>query len=156
MSNQIFTRFANSSDAEIVGKYVAALIAELFPEEKEKYPLEEMLRASKKLLVEDSGVWAILAYDSSKNNLGVLTLNECAAISMRGNFGEIYELYVCPEARSMNVGRTLIKEAERFGRERGWSEIEVGAPDLPRWQRTYEFYKGYGFYEIGPRLALEL
>ena len=34
--------------------------------------------------------------------------------------------------------------------------IEVGAPDLPRWQRTVDFYKRYGFTEIGPRLAFDL
>jgi hypothetical protein len=34
--------------------------------------------------------------------------------------------------------------------------LEVGAPDVPRWQRTVDFYKRNGFKEVGPRLYLPL
>ncbi|MFP6745114.1 MAG: hypothetical protein VCB77_08015, partial [Alphaproteobacteria bacterium] len=38
----------------------------------------------------------------------------------------------------------------RFRPKLGWLELEVGAPDVPRWQRTVDFYLGYGFKEVGP------
>ena len=34
--------------------------------------------------------------------------------------------------------------------------MEVGAPDLPSWQRSYDFYLNHGFKEVGPRLELLL
>ena len=32
------------------------------------------------------------------------------------------------------------------------NRVEVGAPDVPRWQRTVNFYLKEGFVEVGPRL----
>lgn len=77
-------------------------------------------------------------------------LNECAAIYVGGRFGEISELYVVPDARSENVGALLTDAAAAFGRERNWPFIEVGAPSVPAWQRTVDFYLKHGFEEIGP------
>jgi hypothetical protein len=42
------------------------------------------------------------------------------------------------------------------GHTRHWSMIEVGAPDVPRWQSTVDFYLRRGFVEVGPRLYREL
>jgi GNAT superfamily N-acetyltransferase len=84
--------------------------------------------------------------DSSGEPIGVLTLNECAATHARGRFGEIAELYVVPKARSLDVGGV------GFGREHGWHHLEVGAPAVPRFQRTVGFYLKNGFVEVGPRL----
>ena len=77
--------------------------------------------------------------------VGVLTLNECSAIYACGNFGEISELYVDASHRSSGVGAKLIEAAKEFGILRGWSEIEVGAPHQPKWQRTVNFYMSQGF-----------
>ncbi len=30
--------------------------------------------------------------------------------------------------------------------------LEVGAPSVPKWQRTVDFYLRNGFEEVGPRL----
>ena len=65
-------------------------------------------------------------------------------------------MYVVPDYRSKSVGALLIETAISFGRERGWPDIEVGAPSPPRWQRTVDFYLRHGFEEVGPRLDLEL
>ncbi|MCG8354004.1 MAG: GNAT family N-acetyltransferase, partial [Kiloniellales bacterium] len=71
-------------------------------------------------------------------------------------FGEITELYIDPRYRSSGLGATMIEAAERVARERGWPRLEVGAPDVPRWQRTVDFYTRYGFVQVGPRLKLML
>jgi GNAT superfamily N-acetyltransferase len=83
-------------------------------------------------------------------------LNECAAIYAGGRFGEISEIYVVPDGRSKKVGALLIEAAAAFGRKREWPFIEVGAPSVPAWQRTVDFYLKRGFEEIGPRLQLTL
>ncbi|MGI9371622.1 MAG: hypothetical protein ACR2OJ_03935 [Hyphomicrobiales bacterium] len=46
----------------------------------------------------------------------------------------------------------LIAAAEEFAREKGWLRFEVGAPDQPAWNRTFDFYIKEGFEEAGPRL----
>ncbi len=88
--------------------------------------------------------------------VGLLMLNECAAIYAGGKFGEISEFYVATRHRSAGVGALLVDAAADFGRNRGWLELEVGTPDVPRWQRTVDFYLEYGFKEVGPRLGLHL
>jgi GNAT superfamily N-acetyltransferase len=88
--------------------------------------------------------------------VGMINLNECAAIYVGGKFGEVTELYVKPDFRSQKIGEQLIAKASGFARERGWSVLEVGAPDAPRSQRTVNFYLNNGFSEIGPRLEINL
>ena len=44
--------------------------------------------------------------------VGVLTLNECAAIYTGGKFGEIPELYVELNLRSAGIGPMLLEAAE--------------------------------------------
>jgi GNAT superfamily N-acetyltransferase len=61
-----------------------------------------------------------------------------------------------PSARKLGLGRALIAAATQEATRHGWHVIEVGAPDMPRWQSTFEFYKSCGFTEIGPRLQLSL
>ncbi len=84
--------------------------------------------------------------------VGVLTLNQCTAIYANGNFGEISEFYVKSNWRSSGVGAKLIQAAKKFGMDKGWSELEVGAPPQPTWQRTLDFYISQGFEYSGPRL----
>lgn len=88
--------------------------------------------------------------------VGLLMLNDCAAIYAGGRFGEITELYVRPEMRSQGVAARLVAEAERIGRARGWHRIEVGAPEQPEWARTLAFYRREGFVEVGHRLKMPL
>lgn len=64
----------------------------------------------------------------------------------------IVELYIAPTYRSQGVGALLLDRAIAFARTRGWSRLEVGAPDQPRWSRTVDFYRRQGFVEVGPRL----
>jgi hypothetical protein len=76
--------------------------------------------------------------------IGMLRLNECTAIYAGGRFGEISEFYVAPEGRSKGVGAKLLAAARDFGISRIWKRLEVGAPDVPRWDKTVAFYLSYG------------
>ena len=51
------------------------------------------------------------------------------------------------------VGAGLLSAALTFARARGWRRLEVGAPAVPRFQRTVNFYVRTGFVEVGPRLS---
>ena len=152
----ITVRRATEEDCGMVAALVFDLLIELFPAYQDTLHLEKLQQASAELLADGQGVWALLASTGDGDAVGVLTLNECAAIYAHSRFGEISELYVKPEYRSANIGAKLIDAAADFGRARHWPSIEVGAPDVPRWQRTVDFYLRYGFTEVGPRLELNL
>jgi GNAT superfamily N-acetyltransferase len=150
----IVVRQVEPGEFERVGGLTYSLLVELFPEEG--YERESCVESARTLLAGDEGVWAFLATAREDRDVGVVMLNECAAIYAGGRFGEISELYVAPDARSKQVGALLIEAAAAFGRKRDWPFIEVGAPSVPVWQRTIDFYLKSGFEEIGPRLYLKL
>ena len=154
MTSSIVVHQAGSNDAERVGQLAYNLIAELYPDTEFKQ--EFFTDAARALLDRGVGVWAFLATADDARDVGLVTLNECAAIYAGGHFGEISELYVVPDYRSKRVGALLIETAVSFGRKRGWPNLEVGAPRPPAWQRTVDFYLRHGFEEVGPRLDLEL
>ncbi|NIZ60729.1 GNAT family N-acetyltransferase [Sedimentitalea sp. CY04] len=139
---------ATSDESELVARFVAALLTELTG--GELVDPAELEPTTSRLLGRDD-VIGILAYDQGEP-VGIIMLNECAAIYAGGIFGEITELYVLPEMRSKGVATRLVKEACATGKRRRWKRLEVGAPDQPAWKRTMEFYQGNGFAEVGPRL----
>ena len=154
MTPRIRVHQAGPDEAERVGQLAYDLLAELYPETE----FERMLftDAAATLLAGSGGVWAFLATTNDVRDVGLVTLNECAAIYAGGHFGEISELYVVPDYRSKSVGALLLEKSIAFGRERGWPNIEVGAPSPPTWQRTVDFYLRHGFEVVGPRLDLQL
>ena len=154
MKSGISIEQATSARAACVGKLVFELLEELYPELG--YTRAKCIETARKLLTEGNRVWAFLATTHDEQAVGAITLNECAAIYSGGSFGEISELYVIPEYRSKGVGAQLIDAAVSFARARGWPDIEVGAPSVPAWQRTVDFYRRYGFDAVGPRLDLKI
>jgi GNAT superfamily N-acetyltransferase len=154
MEAEIIVRQAGPEEFERVGQLIYELLAELYPELG--YERDGFVDSAKTLLAGSNGVWSFLATTRDDRDVGVVMLNECAAIYAGGRFGEISEIYVVPDGRSKKVGALLIEAAAAFGRKREWPFIEVGAPSVPAWQRTVDFYLKRGFEEIGPRLQLTL
>lgn len=149
MNRAISIRQATPQDSGIVFHLISSLLKELFPED----PLytEANLKAATEKMLMHPNYWVLIAYANEKP-VGVVGLNECAAIYAMGSFGEITELYVLPEYRSLAVGEKLIDAAREFGRAQKWSMLEVGTPEIPKWQRTVDFYVKTGFHIVGPRL----
>ena len=145
-------RECTGADAGTVGDLVFRLIGEIAPESAGRIDLADYRATAAALLQDDERFWALVAEDAAGRPLGVLTLSECASIYAGGRFGEIAELFVEPGHRSAGVAAQLVQRALAFGGGRGWDRLEVGAPALPRWQRTVSFYLKQGFQEVGPRL----
>ncbi len=154
MNSEVAVRQASSKEFERVGHLVYELLTELYPDAAHKRSV--FVDTARTLLTGSGAVWSFLATTPDDRDVGVVTLNECAAIYAGGRFGEISEFYVVPDSRSKGVGALLIEAAVAFGRERGWLDMEVGAPSIPTWQRTVDFYLRHGFEEVGPRLDLRL
>lgn len=140
----------------MVGTLVSRLLAELYPDLAYTYRSERLIAVAEQLLGRAETVFAFVVTDSDDQAVGVLTLNRCASIYAFGYFGEISEVYVDPRYRSYGIGAELLAAAIAFARLKGWSMLEVGAPDVPRWQKTVDFYARNGFVEVGPRLYLSL
>ncbi|WP_415232820.1 GNAT family N-acetyltransferase [Pseudophaeobacter arcticus] len=144
----ISVRAAQHTDAAIVSDFVHALLDEL---SDGKPPAKEGVIDVAEALLSGPNVIAAIAY-ADADPVGVMTLNECAAIYAGGKFGEISELYVRPDMRSQGVAQLLLDHAQQQAQARGWTRLEVGAPKQPDWHRTLHFYLRNGFDEVGPRL----
>jgi GNAT superfamily N-acetyltransferase len=151
----IAVRLASEADADPVAQLVLELLEELASPGNAGYELATVASTVRHVLKRGDRVWAFLA-EAGGHAIGVLTLNECASIYAGGEFGEICELYVSPRFRSLGVGKRLLEAAVEFAHRRGWSRLEVGAPEIPKWERTVDFYRQAGFSEVGPRLKLPL
>lgn len=99
---------------------------------------------------------ALLAETSAGEAVGVATVVETFAIYANGLYGIINEMYVAPSHRSAGVGARLIEEVLALGRARGWSRVDVTAPESARWERTRRFYESQGFAFTGPKLKIVL
>ena len=143
---------ATIEHADIVAGLLCDLLTELANGDG---PTFSDLQKTTEQLLGEGLVFGLIAMNED-DPVGLLMLNECAAIYAGGRFGEITELYVTPEQRSCGVASALLTEAKEFARERGWVRLEVGAPDQPAWSRTLSFYLREGFEEVGPRLRIKL
>ena len=137
----------HSSD---VSELVQELLIELEPSSKEEIKAMKLDSITQNLL-ENSKIFAFIAR-CNETNIGVVTLHECASIYAGGVFGEISELYVQPNFRSLKVGDLLINHAIVKGKELGWKRIEVGSPPANEAPRTIQFYEKSGFKNTGSRL----
>ena len=145
---------ASGRDAGAVAALVHRLLGEIHGGTPPA-PLDRYARTGRRLLTEGDDYAALLARDGAQP-VGVVTLATCASLYALGRFGVIAEFYVAPEWRSAGVGAALLRAAVAHARDRGWTRIEVGAPDVPRWARTVAFYTSNGLVEVGPRLKLPL
>ncbi|MEC9264781.1 MAG: GNAT family N-acetyltransferase [Pseudomonadota bacterium] len=146
---------AGENDADLVAIMVHRLLHEVgawhgAPDD------ERIHEVCRELLEGDSRFIALLAFDSERRPVGVMTLTEAVAIYAQGRLGIIMELYVVPDARSAGVGDRLIHEARAIGKTRGWTILEVNTPNGEKWARTQSFYERQGFRHVGPFMKLKL
>ncbi|EPJ46220.1 MAG: hypothetical protein OFPI_34640 [Osedax symbiont Rs2] len=138
------------NEIEALSDLVKELLIELEPDNTatiENMPLYQVAKS----LFKSKKIWAYLVRHNDEN-LGIITLHECAAIYAGGVFGEISELYVKPEHRSSKIGTLLLRCAVDKGREMGWKRLEVGAPPANISPKTIKFYERMGYKCTGPRL----
>jgi GNAT superfamily N-acetyltransferase len=148
----ITVRRANTQDAPVVARLVDALLAELSDTPSK---LAQRAETALRLLTIEDRIFGFLATDGA-HPIGAMMVSEGISIYAGGAFGIITELYIVPSHRSSGVAQRLIDAGATLGRERGWRQLEVGAPHQPTWARSLKFYLRNGFTEIGPRLKLTL
>jgi GNAT superfamily N-acetyltransferase len=142
-------------NAAIVLEAVMTLLRELGAEAEDVGELDEArLRAG--WAAADGRFQVFVAHAGDGQIAGLLTLSQTFAIYANGNYGVIDEMYVAPRFRSQGLGRELIGAAKAFGRDQGWTRIDVTAPEGEGWDRTRRFYEREGFSFAGPKLKFPL
>ncbi|HTA40654.1 MAG TPA: GNAT family N-acetyltransferase [Candidatus Acidoferrales bacterium] len=99
---------------------------------------------------------ALVALDDAGSLAAVATLAQSFAIYAGGRYGILLEMYVKRAHRSKGLGAELLRRAVAYGRSRGWSRIEVTAPEGNQWSRTVAFYERNGFRYAGPKLKIPI
>lgn len=133
-----------------VADLIIRLLLELSPESDTE--LETMnLHAVAEDMVPALKIYAILA-EKDGRYIGVITLQECAALYAGGSFGEISELYVDQDYRGQRVGKQLVAAAFSKADNLGWKRLEVCTPPANPGKNPIGFYESMGFVGIGSRL----
>jgi GNAT superfamily N-acetyltransferase len=99
--------------------------------------------------------WAFRARDEGET-VAFFTLAESFAFFAHGAYGILNELWVAPDSRSRGVGSEVIDFCVEFARGRGWRRIDVSAPPMAQWDRTFAFYEKRGFILTGRKLKYVL
>jgi len=97
----------------------------------------------------EGGLYHVVAAFESEKMIGFGAICESCALYAQGSFGIVQELYVIPEYRSKEVGKSLVEVMLRFARQRGWVRLELCTPPVPEFQRTVDFYLANGFEVTG-------
>ncbi|WP_372368108.1 GNAT family N-acetyltransferase [Candidatus Uabimicrobium sp. HlEnr_7] len=134
--------------------YIRKLLDELGEEgdEIEEFDISRIRKAWK----ESQGAVAFIAYTENNKIVGIMTVVQAFAVYANGNYGIINEMYVESQYRSHGVGRMLIESVIAWGKSKGWSRIDVTAPESTKWKRTQQFYERQGFAFSGPKLKIIL
>ena len=156
----IAVRAATTADAELVARMITHLGAELggVPPEKRPEPDPCVLACTRRMLELRGSIYGLLAQLAAVEDMpvGVMMVNERAAIRAGDLYGKLTELYVHPDWRGRGVASALIRAAAEMGRERGWSRLEVGAPATVDAERARRVFRVNGFTPAGNRLRLSL
>lgn len=139
---------------EILSSEVLALLRELGEEADDLGTLrgDEVLRAWR---ANPQLMRAAIAREGDAL-VGIATVTEAFALYANGPFGIISEMRVSESRRSQGIGKLLVDAVIAYGAQRGWSRIEVTAPESSRWERTMSFYRNNGFTYAGPKLKILL
>lgn len=143
---------ATDSDAEVIARFVIKLTEEICLKSNAKFfsiNLEETVERCRKL-IGDKDYGAIIGCMANQP-IAISTFTESYALYAGGKIGVIPEFYVEPAYRSSGAGTKLISAVKDYGRNHGWSCIELCTPPLPEFERTLAFYESNGLTAVGGR-----
>ena len=145
-------KVATENDAETIGELVIKLTEEICTKTNTVHfniDLQGTIQRCRDL-IHNKNYGAILTYTANQA-IAVSTFTESYALYAGGKIGIIPEFYVSPEFRSSGIGEKLISEVKQYGRDHGWSCIELCTPPLPEFERTLSFYQHNGLDPVGGR-----
>lgn len=141
-------------DIDEIHYLINTLLIELFGEQAriEKHQLDRMKQQLNK---RELSCWFFKVEENDKI-IGFFSLSESFALYANGFYGTINELWVEHGSRSHGTGTSIIEFIKLFGKDRGWSRIDVTAPPGTLWLRSVNFYEKNGFQDTGIKLKFFL
>ena len=144
-------RLASDQDYSIILELLKDLYIELGEEaDSIEFLSEDLLKD----ILHNGQTQVLLAFKDEKS-IGILTLTETQAIYAGGNYGIIDEMFVINEFRNTNIGKQLIDEACKIGKQKAWKRIAVTAPEANN-ERAVNFYEQNAFEFAGPKLKRKI
>lgn len=147
---------ATVRDVEVIANFVVKLTEEICLKTNVQFfsiNLDETVARCREL-IRDKNYGAIVGYMEDQP-IAMSTFTESYALYAGGKIGVIPEFYVEPIYRSSGVGAKLITAVKDYGRDQGWSCIELCTPPLPEFERTLSFYQNNGLMPVGGRKMRE-
>ena len=105
-----------------------------------------------KLISNERG--SLVVAEESGNVLGMASISFNLALRYNGEYCQLEELVVDPDARGKNVGGLLIEETIRLAKIRGCKEF--GLYILKSTKHNQTFYEKYGFIKVGEEMRQPL
>ena len=117
-------------------------------------PAEGERAVFERLLDHERGqVFVAVDRDDGDRVVGMATVSYNLAMRYRGEYCQLEELFVEPEARGRNAGGLLVRHTIANARERGCAEYGLY---IDATERTRSFYERYGLAVVGPELRMSL
>ena len=148
----VTVRNATVDDADAIAIMVNDLLHEVMRETRVAHfdvNVERTKKQARNFIEDETYVVFLAVLPKQQEPLGFLSVYECCALYAGGSFGVIPECYVRPEFRSQGIGHMLIAAVKNFGKEKGWTRLEVTTPPLPMFQQTVSFYAKEDFEVSG-------
>lgn len=92
-----------------------------------------------------------LIFEESGSAIGFATFYESFALYAGGSYMTVTELYMESARRSKGYGATALAWLKEYGKQEGYSRIELTTPPQPEFQRSLDFYLQNDFEVTGGR-----
>lgn len=136
-------RNATAADFETVYGFINRLEDEILDRERQRAIFEYNLS--------NPNIIYLLAF-SENEPAGFLSLHIQNLLHHGGPIGEIQEMFVPEEARSLGIGKKLMDETKRIASERGVLQLEVTSSF--RREAAHRFYEREGFVHTHKKFTL--
>ena len=97
---------------------------------------------------------SLVVAEESGNVLGMASISFNLALRYNGEYCQLEELVVDPDARGKNVGGLLIEETIRLAKIRDCKEYGLYIPESTK--HNQGFYEKYGFIKVGEEMRQPL
>jgi len=97
---------------------------------------------------------SLVVAEESGEVLGMASISFNLALRYNGEYCQLEELVVDPDARGKNVGGMLIEETIRLAKKRGCKEFGLYILESTKHNQT--FYEKYGFIKVGEEMRQPL
>ncbi|RZJ67509.1 MAG: GNAT family N-acetyltransferase [Flavobacterium sp.] len=136
-------RQAQLSDFETVYDFINQLENEIMDSERQRGIFEANLS--------DPNIVYLLAFSDEKA-VGFVSLHIQKLLHHGGPIGEIQEMFVSSDARSLGVGKQLIDEIKRIAKQKNVLQLEVTS-NFKR-ESAHKFYEREGFSHTHKKFTL--